>query len=135
MPTRRRISCRLAFSTLRPGHLDMAGARGVHAVEVQDERRLAGAVGPEHGDPLPRLDPQVDAVERLVTVGVGEGEALDQEGGGHGSNTAVPSTAAVTSTGVSPASQVAGRAATPRSGMAPVQPRDSIARCTRSPRS
>ena len=36
-------------------------------VEVQHQRRLAGAVGPEHGDPLSVRDVKVDAVERQVT--------------------------------------------------------------------
>ena len=45
------------------------------AVEVQDERGLAGAVGAEQRDPLAALRRQVDAEQRLVAVGVGEGEA------------------------------------------------------------
>ena len=49
------------------------------AVEVQNERGLAGPVGPEQGDPLATVDVQVDAVERLVAVGVGVGQALDVE--------------------------------------------------------
>ena len=44
---------------------------------MQDERRLAGAVRAEHGDPLARRDVEVDAGERRAAVGVGEAEAAD----------------------------------------------------------
>ena len=85
MPTRRRISCRFSFVTGRPLTATDAGAGGEDAVEVQHQRGLAGAVGPEQGDPLARVDVQVDAEQRLVAVGVGVGEAADVEDGGHGS--------------------------------------------------
>src|ERR671916_577756 len=49
-----------------------AAARLVDAVQVQDERRLAGAVRAEEGDALARLDHEVDAVQRLVAVRIGE---------------------------------------------------------------
>ena len=51
------------------------------AVEVQHERGLAGAVGPQERDPLTLLDPEIDAVQRLVAVGVGEREPPDVEHG------------------------------------------------------
>ncbi len=51
---------------------------------MEHQRGLAGAVRAEQRDPLALLDVQVDAVERLVAVGVGEGEAADVEDRGHG---------------------------------------------------
>jgi ABC-type multidrug transport system ATPase subunit len=51
-------------------------------VEVEHQRGLAGAVGAEQRDPLAGVDVQVDAVERLVAVGVGVGESTDVEDGG-----------------------------------------------------
>jgi hypothetical protein len=53
----------------------------VVAVEMEDERGLAGAVRAEQGDPLPRVDVQVDAEEGLVSVGVGEGDAVHLDHG------------------------------------------------------
>ena len=47
---------------------------------MEHERGLAGAVGPEHGDPLARAHDEVDAEQRLAAVGVGEGQAPDLEG-------------------------------------------------------
>ena len=55
---------------------------GEDAVEVQHQRGLAGAVGAEQRDPLARCDVQVDAVQRLVPVGVGERQPADVEDGG-----------------------------------------------------
>ena len=52
MPTRRRISARLARSTASPPTVTDPSARRVDAVEGEHERRLAGAVGSEDGDPL-----------------------------------------------------------------------------------
>ena len=46
---------------------------------MQHQRGLAGAVGAEQRDPLAAVDVQVDAEERLVAVGVGEGQAADVE--------------------------------------------------------
>ena len=106
-PTRRRISLRFGFSTGSPLDRDGPGARGEDAVEVQHQRGLARPVGPEQGDPLALVDVQVDPEQGLVAVGVGVGEAADvQDRRAHGV----------------------------RSGLASY-PRDSIARCTRSPRS
>ena len=48
---------------------------------MQHERGLAGAVGPQERDPLTLLDPEIDAVQRLVAVGVGEREPPDVENG------------------------------------------------------
>ena len=69
---------------------DAARAGGQDAVEVQHQRGLAGAVGAEQRDPLALVDVEVDAVERLVAVGVGEGQAADVEDGGHGSSGILP---------------------------------------------
>ena len=66
----------------QPGDLHAAAPAAQDAVEVQHQGGLAGAVGPEQRDPLAALDAQVDAVERLVSVGVGEREVLDEQGGG-----------------------------------------------------
>ncbi len=81
MPTRRRISRRLALLDRQPADRDRARAGGEDAVEVQHQRGLAGAVGAEQRDPLALVDVQVDAEQRLVAVGVGEGEAPDVEDG------------------------------------------------------
>jgi hypothetical protein len=55
-------------------HGHRAMARGEDAVEMQYERRLARAVGPEHRHSLAPRDGQVDAEERRLTIGVGEGQ-------------------------------------------------------------
>ena len=53
---------------------------------MEHQRGLAGAVWSEQGDPLAGVHVQVDAVQRLVAVGVGEGEAPHVEDGrAHGS--------------------------------------------------
>ena len=44
------------------GHVERA-VTGQQAVQVQHQRRLAGAVGSEHGDPLALRHRQIDAVE------------------------------------------------------------------------
>ena len=53
-----------------------------HAVALEHQGRLAGPVGPEQGDPLPRLDAEADPEQRLMAVRVGEGQALDLQGRG-----------------------------------------------------
>ena len=63
----------------QPADGHRAGAGGEDAVEVQHQRRLAGAVGPEQRDPLALVHVQVDAVQRLMPVGVGERETADVE--------------------------------------------------------
>src|SRR5262249_2364911 len=45
-----------------------------------DERRLAGAVGPEQREEIPLLDVEVDALQGLDAVPVGLGESADGEG-------------------------------------------------------
>ncbi len=58
-------------------HLAMAAAED--AVEVQEQRRLAGAVGSHDGDLLAGRDLEVDAAQRLGAIGVGEVEVLDDD--------------------------------------------------------
>src|SRR5690606_25263703 len=68
------------------GDGDRAETRAQDAVEMEDERRLACTVRPEECDPLPRVDVQLDAEERLVAVRVGERHSLElDDGHTHGS--------------------------------------------------
>ncbi len=132
-----------------------AVARREDPVEVQHQGGLAGAVRAEQGHPLAALDPEVDPVERLVAVRVGEGEPADVERrrgcggvcprdrhrhrlrrGTHVITQPVTASAAATATGERPVSQWRRVVTASESrGIRPVKPRDSIARCTRSPRS
>jgi hypothetical protein len=119
----------------RPGP-GAAGGRAEDPVEVQHQRRLAGAVGAEQRHPLPRLDPQVDPEQRLPPVGVGEGQALDVDRGGHVALQAraasrAPASGSAAATAHCPALAPEVSSSSER----PVQPRASIAWCTRSPRS
>jgi hypothetical protein len=57
---------------LEAADLDAAGVRFVDAVQVQRQRGLAGAVGAEQRHALAVLDAQVDTVQCLVPVWVGE---------------------------------------------------------------
>src|SRR6185369_4100478 len=59
----------------------LARAAPEDAVEMEDEGGLAGAVRAEQRDPLAFVDPEVDAEERAVAVGVGERDASDIECG------------------------------------------------------
>ena len=69
---------------------DAAGAAAERAVEVQDEGRLAGAVGAEDRDPLAAGDGEVHAEQRLVPVRIGERQVADLEHDvAHGVTTAV----------------------------------------------
>ena len=77
IPTRRRISRRFAGRHRQPADRDAAGAGPQDAVEVQHQRRLARPVRAEQRDPLAGLDAQVDPVQGLVPVGVGEREPGD----------------------------------------------------------
>ena len=56
----------------QPADDHLARPAVVDPVEVEDERGLARPVGPEHGHPLPRPHGEVEAVEGLPPVGVGE---------------------------------------------------------------
>ena len=67
--------------TGRPDTVTVPQSGHQDAVEVQHERGLAGTVGAEQRDPLALVDVQVDAVQRLVAVGVGERDALQVEDG------------------------------------------------------
>ena len=97
------------------GHPNLAHAPGQDAVEVQDQRGLAGAVGPEQRDPLALGDRQVDAKQGLVAIGVGEGQAGHLQGRGLGHEAiqaalAVMSAAKGSTAAVAQADAVAGRA-------------------------
>ena len=77
-----------------------AGGLAEDAVEVQEQRGLAGPVGPEHREALAAGHGQVHAEQRLVPVRVGEGDLaqLERRGavgrlGGHGAHPATTSQA------------------------------------------
>ena len=57
---------------------DAAVAAAEDAVEVQQQRGLAGTVGPHQGDLLAGLDGELDATQRLGAIGIGEVEVLDE---------------------------------------------------------
>ena len=61
----------------QPGHPHLARPTSEDAVEVKDERRLARAVRPEERDALALVDREVDAEQRAVAIGIGEGDAAD----------------------------------------------------------
>ena len=63
----------------QPRHPHLARPTAEDAVEVKDERRLACAVRPEERDALALVDREVDAEQRAVAIGVGEGDAADLE--------------------------------------------------------
>ena len=101
-PTRRRTSGAFRALTSMPSiRIDAAGpavrprangrgrgasrrpaAVGQEAVEVEQERALARAVGADQGDALARRDRQVDAVEGEPAVGVAIGQARTATAGG-----------------------------------------------------
>ena len=72
-----RPRCRLPTRSPATSTLPVAGLED--AVEVQHQRGLAGPVRPEQRDPLAARDGQVDAEQRLVSVGVGIGEVAHLE--------------------------------------------------------
>ena len=58
---------------------DRAGARRVDAREQPAERRLAGARRPDHRDPLADPDVEVDAVQHVAALDVGEPDVVRLE--------------------------------------------------------
>jgi hypothetical protein len=120
----------------QPGDGDRPVARPEDAVEVEDERGLPGTVRAEQGDPLPRVHVQVDAEQGLVAARVRVRDLPEVEDGhAHAARTATVTTAA-TSAGASATVHWAGVAdSSCVTGSRPLQPRLTIARCTRSPRS
>ena len=64
-----------------PADPDLAGAATEDAVEVEDERGLAGAVRAEESDPFALVDGEVDSEERTVAIGVREGDAATSSAG------------------------------------------------------
>ena len=119
-----------------PRDRDGPGPGRQDAVEVQHERGLAGAVGPEQGHPLAAVHMEVHPEQRLVPTGVGVGDAPEVEDwDAHGSRTPTETTAA-TRAGARASAHSPPRACSGAvTGIRPVQPRLTIARCTRSPRS
>ena len=98
MPTRWRTSRRLGLVTGEPGDPHLAGAATEDAVEVEDERGLAGAVRAEESDSFALVDGEVDSEERAVAIGIREGDAADVERGtsSAGAHTSTHTTAAMT---------------------------------------
>ena len=80
MPTRRRISREVLLLDAQATDGDRSGCGDRMPFSVEDERRLAGAVGTEHGHPFAPLDGEVDAAQRLATVRVGVGDVAELEG-------------------------------------------------------
>ena len=110
-----------------------------HAVEMQHQRGLAGAVWSEHRDPFTGRDGQVDAVEGDLAVRIDVAHGLHTNRGHcitHASTDTVTAAAAgiIESTHCAAAAR-GGAPTTARSGALPSKPRDSIAWYTRSPRS
>ena len=64
---------------LEPTDVNASEAAAEDAIEVQHEGGLAGPVRAEQRHPLAAADGQVDAEQRLTTVGVREGQAADVE--------------------------------------------------------
>ena len=109
---------------------------GQQPVEVEHQRRLAGAVGPQHGDALAVRDVQVHAVEARHAIRVPEAQPACVDRAAHAA------TSASTRSGTSVSTRTATKATSARRnvstasrGIAPAYPRASIARYTRSPRS
>src|SRR5215217_5663560 len=72
-----------------PADGDRPGAGRVDPGEQPAQGRLAGAAGPDHGQPLPRAEVEVDPVEDVAAVAVGEadpagGQALTGRAGAGG---------------------------------------------------
>ena len=78
IPTRRRTSARVRDSSSRPPTA-IALAALEHPVELEHQRRLAGAVGAEHGDAFALRDLQVHPGERRAAVGIGEAQPAHVE--------------------------------------------------------
>ena len=137
MPTRRRTSSSVSAVTGSPETVTVPGPGRQDAVEVQHERRLAGAVGPEQRHPLAAVHVEVDAEQGLVPTGVGVGDTAQvEDGDAHPSRTPSETTAGherpARGRGPTPPGPACSGAVT---GIRPDQPRLTIARCTRSPRS
>ena len=58
---------------------DRAGARAVDAGEQAAQRRLARAGRADHGQPLPRRDGQVDAVQHVAALPVGVADVVGRQ--------------------------------------------------------
>ena len=102
-----------------------------HAVEMQHQRGLAGAVWSEHRDPFTGRDGQVDTVKGDLPVRVDVAQGFDSDGGHritHASTDTVTAAAAgVIAIAHCIAAARGGAPITARSGALPSKPRDSIA--------
>ena len=81
MPTRLAHFAQVRLGDREPADPDLAGAATEDAVEVEDERGLAGAVRAEESDSFALVDGEVDSEERAVPIGVRERDAADVERG------------------------------------------------------
>jgi hypothetical protein len=121
---------------LQPAHGDTALGGRQNAVEVQHQCGLPGPVRTEDGHPLAGFHREVDPVQRGPAVRIRERDALEMHGRGHRSTHTVTQIPTAHTAGTSPARHIAAVAGgAPIVGTEPVNPRDSMARWTRSPRS
>ena len=81
MPTRRRISRRLSLATGSPEMVTLPRPGIKMPLRCSTSVVLPAPLGPEQRDPLALVHVEVDAVQRLVAVGVGVGDALQVEDG------------------------------------------------------
>ena len=95
-PTRARSSCSVAARRPQPGDLELALPVS-SAVEVEHERRLAGAVGAEQRDALAVADVQVDAAQRGAAARVAVAQAAGVDGAAHAQHAAAGRARAATS--------------------------------------
>ena len=81
MPTRRRISAKVALLTGSPAISTVPEPACRIPLRCKHQRRLAGAIRAKKGDALPRVDVQVDAEESLVAVRVRVRQPADIDDG------------------------------------------------------
>ena len=74
MPTRRRISGRLRRSTVVPPTVTEPRLAALMPLRASTSVVLPAPFGPRMATRSPAIDREVDAAQRLVTVGIGEGE-------------------------------------------------------------
>ncbi len=134
-PDRARAARAASPPTLEARDLELALA-AQQPVEVEHQRRLAGAVRPEHRDALAVGHVQVDAVERHHAVRVAEAQPARVDRAAHAATSAsTRSGSSVSASAARNATSARRNASTASRGIAPAYPRASIARYTRSPRS
>jgi hypothetical protein len=124
-----------------PGDLDGARRRGQHTVEMQHQRGLTRAVRPEDRHSLTGGDIEIDAAEGDMAIRIGVVEAVDLDRRAHRAThaEAATTTAAPAGSSVNTHCRAEAGAALPAPtascGTLPSNPRDNIAKYTRSPRS